>query len=200
MPLRIKSADFICAALNKNLPDLNLPEVAVIGRSNAGKSTLVNRLTQRRRLARTSSTPGRTQEFNFFRVALKHDDDSQSELLLADLPGYGFARYSKAKREKLAGLTLNYLSQRESLRVICLLNDCRRDPEGDELVIRDLAFEHEKHLLVVVTKMDKLKSSERQKRLNAIASGYGLQSADLVPSGNDIPADELWARIGVLLD
>ena len=195
MPVKIRSAEFAGAALSlAALPEWDGAEVAVVGRSNVGKSTLINRLTGRRKLARTSSEPGRTRELNLFKVALTIDETA-STVMLVDLPGFGYARFSKEQREQLSLLTVDYLSRRESLKVVCLLNDARREPQSDELAVRDLAFRHGRHLLVVLTKMDKLNQSERAKRPRAIAEQYGLEPADLAAAGEGVSVESLWERV-----
>lgn len=197
----VKSARFIAGAAElSSLPDVGLPEIAVIGRSNVGKSTLINRLSQSEKLARTSATPGRTQQLNIFQLSVINPTDKRAyELHLIDLPGFGYAKFSKELRENLSGMTVEYISAREQLRVVCLLADCRRDPGEDELAVRDLAFNSGRNLLVIVTKMDQLKRNDRQKRLAAVANSFSLAAEDVVPAGEDISAASIWQRIFPLL-
>ena len=200
VPIAVKRADFIGAAASSGrLPPEEAPEVAVVGRSNVGKSTLINRLTGRRKLARTSATPGRTQELNFFRVTLALGE-RELQLVLVDLPGFGFARVSKGKREALGRLTVDYLSSRGALCAVCLLNDCRRMPERDELAVRNLVSQREKRLLVVLTTADKLNQSERAKHPRAVAEAYGLAPQDVICTGERINPAPLWERIALLLE
>jgi len=180
------------------MPEEGLPEVAMVGRSNVGKSTLINRLTGRKNLAKTSNTPGRTQEINFFKIAL-FGEGGERTLLLSDLPGFGYAKFSKEKRENLNQLTVQYLRDREELKVVCLLNDSRRKPERDEIALQELLYSVGVHLLVVVTKFDKLKQKEKHKNLKAISEGYGLESSDLIVSGEKDPGAALWERVLMLL-
>jgi len=195
----VKSSEFIGGSSDLSaLPVVDLPEVAMVGRSNVGKSTLINSLTLRKSLARTSSTPGRTREFNSFKVDIKQDGEDLS-LVLVDLPGFGFAKFSKKERERLSRLTVEYLTQREGLEVVCLLNDCRRNPQAEELAVRDLVFEAGKHLVLVLTKLDKLKASQRLKAIREVAAQYGLTEHDVILSSTKFDPNLLWERIAALL-
>ncbi|MGB0632350.1 MAG: ribosome biogenesis GTP-binding protein YihA/YsxC [Alphaproteobacteria bacterium] len=137
------------AATYDGVPDADLPEIAFVGRSNVGKSSLINALTGRKTLARTSNTPGRTQQINFFRL---HD-----ALMLADLPGYGYAKASKTEIRRWTGLIFDYLRGRPSLRRVCLLVDARHGLKDRDIdVMKDLddaAVSYQ----VVLTKCDKVK-------------------------------------------
>ena len=131
------------------LPDTSLPEIAFVGRSNVGKSSLINALTNRKTLARTSNTPGRTQHINFFSLA--------SVLMLADLPGYGFAKASKSEIKRWTQLIFDYLRGRPSLRRVCLLIDARHGlKDADNQVMKDLD-EAAVSYQIVLTKCDKVK-------------------------------------------
>ncbi len=138
------------AATFEGLPDPDLPEVAFVGRSNVGKSSLINALTGRKALARTSNTPGRTQQVNFFRL--------QDALMLADLPGYGYARASKAEIKRWTALIFDYLRGRPSLRRVCLLVDARHGlKQADIDVMKDLDTSAVSYQ-IVLTKCDKVKA------------------------------------------
>lgn len=190
-------AEFLAGAVAlEQMPTDGVPEVAFIGRSNVGKSTLLNRLTKRKQLARTSGTPGRTQEINFFDVF--QGSNKEPDLRLVDLPGFGYAKISKEKREKIGKLIVEYLQHREELAVVCLLNDSRRQPETEEQELRELVFNRGGTVLVVVTKMDKLKQKTRHKQLKMISKSYGLEVSDLVLTGERNDIAELWERINHL--
>ena len=132
--MKIQSAEFIKSATRpSDYPEDRLPEIAFIGRSNVGKSSLINRLVLRGRLARTSNTPGRTQLINFFLVNRRH--------VFVDLPGYGFARVPDAVRRSWGPMLERYLRERRSLRLVVLIMDIRRDPVGEDLDL--LAWLHE---------------------------------------------------------
>lgn len=200
MKCKIKRAEFKAGIERLDrLPEAKMPEVCLIGRSNVGKSTLINRLSGRRKLARVSATPGRTQELNFFEFVLAIDEGEERAVCLVDMPGFGYGKISKEKREDLSLMTVRYIGGREGLGVVCLLNDCRRLPEREELAIRDLAFRSDRNLLVVLTKLDKLSGNERRKQVSAISKAYGLAPDDLVLSGEKTPGEEVWSRMLPLL-
>jgi GTP-binding protein len=134
------------------LPPEGLPEIAFAGRSNVGKSSLVNALTGRRMLARTSNTPGRTRQLNFF--------DLGSELMLVDLPGYGYAAASKAAVERWSGLVRRYLRSRGSLRRVCLLIDARHGLKEPDRPVLQMLDQAGVSYQIVLTKIDKLRESE----------------------------------------
>lgn len=129
-----------------------IPEVAFVGRSNVGKSSLLNHLAQKKDLARVSSTPGKTQLINFFQV--------EEKVCLVDLPGYGFAKIAKSKRETWGELIQGYLEDREELKLILLLIDSRMPPSKDDLAFAKWAIHFEKPMVIVFTKTDKLKKSQ----------------------------------------
>ncbi len=196
----VTEATFVAgAAYFSELPHHRLPEVAIIGRSNSGKSTFINRLAGRNKLARTSSTPGRTQQINVFRLTIAGERMKKREFHLVDLPGYGYARLSKERREELGAMTVEYIDTRNSLRAVCLLIDCNRDPDRDDLAVRDLVFNAGCHLLIVATKVDRLRANERTKRLVAVARGFGLGRDDIVSAGEDLPVGPIWERLTPLI-
>ena len=199
--IRIKRADFVAAAHSSaNMPALQAPEIALIGRSNAGKSTLLNKLCARKNLARTSATPGRTQQVNFFEVVGIDKRNQEFALTLVDLPGFGFAKLSKSRREELSELCVNYILQRANLKIVLLLVDCRRRAEAEELAVRDLAFDAGKVVQVVATKLDKLKKSQIEESLTKLAHSFGLEASDLLRSGTVERADKLWEALLTQLD
>ena len=193
---KIKEAEFILGIEDiSQAPTWGWPEVAVVGRSNVGKSSFINRLTARRALARSSSTPGRTKEINFFRVALLDGHRQEQNLILVDLPGYGFAKASKKERNRLHALIAQYIDMRESLGTICLLNDIRRIPEVEEIEIRNIAYNLGRQVLIVMTKADKLKASALKKQADEVAYAYGLESSDAVLTGSGMDPAPIWSRI-----
>ena len=164
--MRIKNSALLtsCPKVSQ-LPETTWPEFAFLGRSNVGKSSLLNALVQRKNLAHTSSTPGKTRMIHFFEVTT----DVQS-LLLVDLPGYGFARVSRQERNAWRGLVEGYLESRDQLRAAILLQDVRRDFSDDETLLLDWLAQRKIPAVVAITKADKLKSMQRKKRVAALRS------------------------------
>lgn len=155
-------------------PPEALPEVAFIGRSNVGKSSLLNMLVRRKAIARVSRTPGRTQEVNFFQV--------NNDLVLVDLPGYGYARVSKTKRHSWQPLIDGYLRMTSQLRGIVLLLDIRRDPNAEDLAMLDYLADLEIPTLVVITKVDKLGNAQRRERLKAVIDTIEVDESQVIAS------------------
>lgn len=145
----------------KQLPPPERPEFAFSGRSNVGKSSLINKLLNRKALARVSSVPGKTVTVNFY---------SLEDIYIVDLPGYGYAKVAKSEKERWAGLVEGYLRERESLALVFQLIDFRHPPTADDLLMIDFLIESEIPFVVVLTKADKLKKSERVKRRTALLS------------------------------
>ena len=153
-------------------PDTLLPEVAFVGRSNVGKSSLINCITNRAKLARTSSTPGKTATINFYEVA--------GQYRLVDLPGYGYAKRSRAEQEAWAKMINTYLSDRYNLVQVVQLVDARHRPTKDDLMMMDWIRQYGYMPLVVATKLDKLKKSQREENLTAIYTELGLDDTALL--------------------
>lgn len=146
-----KAKFIISAASMKQIPDLKMAEIALVGRSNVGKSSLLNHLTQNKGLARVSATPGKTQLINFFTV-----DDS---FALVDLPGYGFAKVPKEVRQEWGNLIQDYLQNRKELSLILLLCDSRHPPTEEDIAFAKWATHFKHPLMIVFTKVDKLSPS-----------------------------------------
>lgn len=196
--LEIKHAEFLFGASDVGrIRKHSLLEVAVAGRSNVGKSTFLNRLMGRR-VARVSGNPGSTRELNFFSVRGLLEEQPFN-VALVDMPGFGYAKLPKTEREAIARMSVSYLRSREQLQAVILLNDCRRLPEDDELAVQRLCAEDDIRCLVVVTKMDALRKSERVRSLAAIAAAYNLEPQDLLFTGEGISPELVWERLlGVL--
>ena len=166
------SATFITSAVYpKSYPETSLPEVAIAGRSNVGKSTLINGLVNRKKLAKVSNTPGRTQLLNFFLI--------NEAFVLCDLPGYGYAKVPAEIRKNWRPMIETYLARREQLKLLMLLVDIRRDPGTFETDLIGWATSHGLAILPVATKLDKLSASKRKPALNRVAKGLGLDSRSL---------------------
>jgi len=193
--MKITSAEFIkSATAPSHFPPPSFPEIAFAGRSNVGKSTLINALTNRKKLAATSSTPGKTRLINFFILNRK--------LYLVDLPGYGFARVSLEVRKEWGPMVETYLKNRPNLRLVIVLLDSRRTPsEGDLQLIKWLKATGNDYV-TVVTKADKLSRNELQKQASVIRKTLGAEGRELIffsaktGDGKDALWREIQKRIG----
>jgi len=174
-PLVVKELEFLggMASASGWRPDVSLPEVAFAGRSNVGKSSLINALVRRRTAARVSRTPGRTREINFFRV----NDD----FILVDLPGYGYARVAKARRAEWRPLIEGYLRSNSALRGLVLLLDARRDPGAEDREMVDFLAEQGIPTLIAITKMDKFGSAAGATRVREIVADLELDPDQVIP-------------------
>lgn len=151
----ISQSEFAVSAVKASqYPKDGLDEIALAGRSNVGKSSLINTLLQRKNLARTSSSPGKTQTLNFYRV-----DSDQADFYLVDVPGYGYAKVSKKQREEFGEMIQDYLETRAYLKGLILLIDGRHEPTADDIAMYDYAQYLNLPILVVATKMDKIKKN-----------------------------------------
>lgn len=171
--MQISSAKFVLSALDpEQYPRDRRPEFAFVGRSNVGKSTLLNTLLGKKGLAKTSGTPGKTQTLNFF--------DVNEKLYFVDLPGYGFAKVPKSMKETWNKVMMEYLRSREPLRMVASLVDSRHKPSPLDVEMLHLLEEAEVPTLVVATKIDKLKRSQRHRSLQLIRETLGLEKDMLV--------------------
>jgi GTP-binding protein len=193
--VKILAAELLTSAAGpEGFPEHALPEVAIIGRSNVGKSSLINRIVQRRSLARASGTPGKTRLLNFFRVRRP-----EGELVLVDLPGYGYAKVSREERRGWQRLIERYLERRANLRLAILLQDVRRDPGPDESDLLPWLAARGVPVIGAATKVDRLSRRERTERLAALAAA-GLPLAWIATSGRTGEGVEaLWAEIDRVL-
>jgi GTP-binding protein len=174
-PLVIRRLEFAGGMVDPEgwRPDADLPEVAFSGRSNVGKSSLLNKLVRRKAFARVSQTPGKTREINFFRV--------NDAFYLVDLPGYGYARVSKSLRDRWRAIIEHYLRTRTTLRGIVQLIDARHPPTPDDLRMLDFLSEIELPALVVLTKIDKLRPRERDERLAEASRLMQVEPEQIIP-------------------
>mgnify|MGYP001190503098 CR=1 FL=1 len=186
----IRSAEFIQSATRPgNYPAAQYPEIAFAGRSNVGKSTLINTLVNRRGLVRTSSTPGRTQLLNFFCI--------NDELNLVDLPGYGFAKVPLSVKKEWGPMIRGFLESRATLQGVVLLFDVRRTPRDEDLQLLDWLEELNIPTIPVITKIDKVTRNQRRKQLAPIleATGLPLEAFTLFSALSKEGRDEIWERI-----
>ncbi len=177
----------------KQFPEDTLPEIAFVGKSNVGKSSLINSLLGRKSLARTSSAPGKTRTINWYEV--------DEKLFFVDLPGYGYAKVSKAEQLKWGKVIETYLHKRESLRLVLLLVDVRHAPgEGDQMMM-DWLRHYGVPTLVVATKSDKIKRSQHEKQKKIIREVLDIGKEDLLLYSSETKAgrDEVWNRIMSLI-
>jgi GTP-binding protein len=174
-PLVIRSLEFLggMAGAASWRPDSKLPEVAFAGRSNVGKSSLINRLLRRKKFARVSNTPGRTREINFFEV--------NGKFVLADLPGYGYARISKERKAAWRPLIEGYLRGSPALRGIVQLLDARHEPSVDDLQMLDFLAKLGTPTIIVATKIDKVPRAEPAKRVHDLAKEAGVDLDQIIP-------------------
>lgn len=162
----LKEARYVCSAVKSSQYPLDeLPEIALVGRSNVGKSSLINTLVGRRSLARTSSRPGRTQTINFYLV--------DEEFYLVDLPGYGFAQVPKRVRDTWGPMIEGYLSGRRELAGIILLVDARHSANANDVQMADWLHHHRLPFGVVATKVDKVSRGHRKGRMQELATAFG---------------------------
>jgi GTP-binding protein len=173
--LIIRNVEFIGGMAERHgwRPESSLPEVAFAGRSNVGKSSLLNTLVRRKSFARVSRTPGRTREINFFRI--------NNEFVLVDLPGYGYARISKERKAEWRPMIESYLRRTTQLRGIVLLLDIRRDPSDDDRAMLDFLAETEVPTIVALTKLDKLSKIAGQAQAAGIARSLHLEPQQVIP-------------------
>jgi GTP-binding protein len=193
--LNIKSADFIKSATRpENYPPSDWPEVAFAGRSNVGKSSLINVLVNRKGLVRTSATPGRTQLLNFFAI--------NGAFSLVDLPGYGYARVPLDVRKQWGPMVRTYLQRRPTLKGVILLFDIRRVPKEEDLQLLDWLEEFEIPTIPVITKVDKVGKNRRLAQIRPILEATGLEqdAFTLFSSVTREGREEVWERIEAALD
>ena len=187
--MKIHSAEFLLSAsTTRQFPAATLPEIAFAGRSNVGKSTLINFLLNRKKLVKTSATPGKTQLINFFKI--------NDKFYFVDLPGYGYAKVPESVQRKWQNLVEAYLSERETLRNVVLIIDCRHNPTLlDRQLLEGLEY-YQRPSLIVASKIDKLKRGQIQKHLEKIKHDLSIES---VPIGHS-PTQygrrgEIWKKL-----
>lgn len=189
MVIRRVDLETVCG-ITSTLPDNKFPEIAFAGKSNVGKSSLINGLLNRKSLARTSATPGKTQTINFYNV--------NDELYLVDLPGYGYAKVSEAEKVKWGQLIERYLHNSKQLKAVFLLIDIRHEPSANDRMMYDWIVDMGYNPIIIATKLDKIKRSQIQKQMKLIKT-----TLNLVPGTVIIPfsattkqgRDEIWELV-----
>ncbi len=192
MIIKNVSLDIVCGVTSK-LPVTGRPEMAFAGKSNVGKSSLINGLMNRKALARTSAQPGKTQTINFYNI---------NELMyLVDLPGYGYARVSPAEKEKWGKMIENYLHNSRDLKAVFLLIDIRHEPSANDRQMYEWIVHNGYEPIIIATKLDKIKRSQVQKQVKMIKEGLKLRPGSLlIPYSAQTKQgrEEIWALIDEL--
>lgn len=186
MVIRNVELETVCG-VTSTLPENTLPEFAFAGKSNVGKSSLINALMNRKALARTSSQPGKTQTINFYNI--------NREIYLVDLPGYGYAKVSEKEKEAWGKMIERYLHKSTMLKAVFLLIDIRHDPSKNDKMMYDWILHQGYEPVIIATKLDKLKKSQVAKQLKAIRTGLGLVSGTTVipfSAKTKQGRDEIW--------
>lgn len=195
MKFKIKSAEIVATAADFSTlpaPDPALPEVAFLGRSNVGKSSLLNRLVNRKQLARTSNTPGKTRLIHMYEVGIAGET-----IRFVDLPGYGYAKVARTERNQWKKMIEAYLSNRPGLRAAILLQDMRRDVTDDETLLLDWLDEQAVPSLVAITKTDKLKPMRRAQRIKVVKKQLLIAPSRAIPTSSEKGdgIGDLWKAI-----
>ena len=171
MVIKKVNLDIVIGVTSK-VPETEYPEVAFAGKSNVGKSSLINALMNRKSYARTSSQPGKTQTINYYNI--------NDAMLLVDLPGYGYANVSPSVKEKWGKMVERYLKQSKQLKQVFLLIDIRHDPSANDKMMYDWIVANGYRPVIIATKLDKIKRSQQDKQVNAIKTGLGLKPEDII--------------------
>lgn len=177
--MKVNTAEIvISAASKKQYPKAPMPEIALAGRSNVGKSSFINKMIQRKNLARTSSKPGKTQTLNFYII--------NEQFHFVDVPGYGYAKVSKKEREKWGHMMEEYFAEREQLRATALIIDIRHKPTEDDRLMYDYLKHFGLPVMVIATKLDKIKKGQRKKQLQMIQDVLEMEEEDaLIPFSSE---------------
>lgn len=185
--------EIVCGVTSK-LPVTELPEVAFAGKSNVGKSSLINALMQRKSLARTSAQPGKTQTINYYNV--------NKEIYYVDLPGYGYAKVSKTEKEKWGKMIERYLNTSKQIKKVYLLIDIRHEPSANDKLMYDWVCSNGFEPVIIATKLDKINRSQKDKQIKLIRTTLGLKKETVViPFSAETKQgrDEIYANIQEVL-
>lgn len=186
----IKSADLeTVIGVTSKLLQKSLPEFAFAGKSNVGKSSLINAMLNRKKLARVSGKPGKTQTINYYNV--------NKELYLVDLPGYGYTRAAVEVKAEWGKMVENYLHNSKSLKQVFLLADCRHEPSEDDILMHNWIKKNGFEPVIIATKTDKLKRTQIKKQMDMLKEGFGIDDSLLIPFSAETKAgvENLWDRI-----
>ena len=189
--MKIRSTEMVVSAVNRNqYPTEGLPEIALVGRSNVGKSSTINTLLNRRNFARTSQTPGKTRTINFFLI--------NNEFYFVDLPGYGYAKIAKSEKEKWGVIMERYLQDRNELCAIFLLVDIRHEPTNDDVMMYEWIKHFGYNCVVIATKADKISRGQYQKHISIIRKKLQLEKDEKVipiSSLKKTGVEDVWNEI-----
>lgn len=186
MVIKNVNLETVCGITSK-IPENALPEIAFAGKSNVGKSSLINALMNRKSYARISATPGKTQTINFYNI--------NQEFYLVDLPGYGYAKVSEQEKQKWGQMVERYLHSSKQLRAVFLLIDIRHDPSANDKMMYDWIVSKGYHPIIIATKLDKIKRSQKDKQVRVIRQGLGLPPGTVVIPFSSVTKqgrDEIW--------
>lgn len=202
MALQVVSTEFLkTATAPEHWPRGEFPEIAFVGRSNVGKSSMLNALSGKRKLARVSATPGRTRALQFFELRYRPTPNARPRVVrFCDLPGYGYAKVSKDERVRWIAMIDDYLRERQPLRAVVLIVDARHEPMESDLDALKFLTEAGRVVVVAATKMDKLARTKRGHALKLVEKALSLPKGGAVPFSAEegTGADALWARIHLL--
>ena len=191
MTMKIRSSEIEVSAIRKEqYPKEGLPEIALVGRSNVGKSSATNALLNRRNFARTSQTPGKTRTINFYKI--------NNEFYFVDLPGYGYAKVSKSEKDKWGVIMERYLQDREELCAIFLLVDIRHEPTNDDVMMYEWIKHFGYNCVVIATKADKISRGQYQKHISIIRKKLQLEKDEKViplSSSKKTGVEDVWNEI-----
>ncbi|MER2059772.1 MAG: ribosome biogenesis GTP-binding protein YihA/YsxC [Niallia sp.] len=192
--MKVNQAEIVISAVKPSqYPEGNLPEFALAGRSNVGKSSFINRMLGRKALARISSKPGKTQTLNFYLI--------NEVLHFVDVPGYGYAKVSKKEREAWGKMLETYFTSREQLKAVVLITDLRHPPTADDILMYDFLKHYGIPCVVIATKADKISKSQWQKHLKVTKETLGLSAEDyliLFSSETGEGKDKVWSLLEYL--
>ncbi len=194
MQIKQVNLETVCGYTSK-LPENTKPEIAFAGKSNVGKSSLINALMNRKSLAKTSQQPGKTQTINFYNI--------NDVMYLVDLPGYGYAKVSESEKQKWGKMIENYLHQSKQLRAVFLLIDIRHAPSANDRMMYEWIDYQGYQPIIIATKADKIKRSQLQKNIKVIKEGLGLKKESIIiPFSAETKQgrDEVWKLMDELLE
>jgi len=189
--MKVTSADIVISAVRPNqYPETQFPEIALAGRSNVGKSSFINKMLNRKALARTSSKPGKTQTLNFFLI--------NERLFYVDVPGYGYAKVSKTEREAWGKMIETYITSRDQLRAVVLLVDLRHSPTKDDVMMYDFLKHYQIPVIIVATKADKIPKGKWDKHAKVVKETMQIEEGDelvLFSSETGMGKEKAWSII-----